>query len=64
MAAGHESLIAAAKQAINVQFPRAQLADYQQLSAILQKNIQEALIGTVTPEAALKDAAAKAQSLH
>ena len=64
VATGQESLIAAAKQAINVQFPRAQLADYQKLSAILQKNIQEALIGTVTPEAALKDAATKAQALH
>lgn len=64
VAAGQESLIAAAKQAINVQFPRAQLADYQQLSAILQKNIQEALMGTTTPEAALKDAATKAQALH
>ncbi len=64
VAAGQESLIAAAKQAINVQFPRAQLADYQQLSAILQKNIQQALIGTVTPEAALKDAATKAQALR
>ena len=47
-----------------MQSPRAQLADYQQLSAILQKNIQEALIGTRTPEDALKDAAAKAQALH
>ena len=64
VAAGQESLIAAAKQAINVQFPRAQLADYQQLSAILQKSIQEALIGTATPEAALKDAATKAQALQ
>ena len=64
VANGQESLIAAAKQAINVQFPRAQLADYQKLSAILQKDIQEALIGTVTPEAALKDAATKAQALH
>ena len=64
VAAGQESLIAAAKQAINVQFPRAQLADYQQLSAILQKSLQDALMGTVTPEAALKDAATKAQALH
>ena len=64
VAKGQESLIAAAKEAINVQFPRAQLADYQQLSAILQKNIQEALIGTTTPEAALKDAATKAEALH
>ena len=64
VAAGQESLIAAAKEAINVQFPRPQLADYQQLSAILQKDIQEALIGTLTPEAALQDAAKKARSLQ
>lgn len=64
VAAGQESLIAAAKKAINVQSPRAQLADYQQLSAVLQKNIQAALIGTMTPEEALKDAATKAQALH
>lgn len=64
VAAGQESLIAAAKQAINVQFPRPQLADYQHLSAILQKSIQDALIGTVTPEAALQDAASKAEKLH
>lgn len=64
VAAGQESLIAAAKQAINVQFPRAQLPEYQQFSAILQKSIQDALIGTATPEAALKDAATKAEALH
>ena len=64
VAAGQESLIAAAKQAINVQYPRPQLADYQHLSAILQKDIQDALIGTITPEAALQDAASKAQKLH
>ncbi len=62
--AGQQSLIDAAKNAINVQSARPQIADYQHLSAILQKSIQEALLGTMTPEAALQEAARKARHLH
>jgi multiple sugar transport system substrate-binding protein len=62
--AGQEDLIAAAKYAINVQYPRPQIADYQHLSAILQKDIQKALLGSMTPEAALQDAAQQARRLH
>jgi multiple sugar transport system substrate-binding protein len=61
---GQQSLIDAAKDAINVQSARPQLADYQHLSAILQKSIQEALLGTETPEAALQEAARKSRHLH
>ena len=64
VAAGQEDLVAAAKMAVNVQFPRAQMVDYQHLSAILQKNIQEALIGSKTAEEALNDAAQQAKRLH
>lgn len=64
VAAGQQGLIDAAKDAINVQTPRPQIADYQHLSAILQKNIQEALLGSMTAEAALQDAAQKARRLH
>lgn len=64
VAAGQQDLVAAAKLAVNMQFPRAQMADYQHLSAILQKNIQEALIGSKTPQEALDDAARQARRLH
>jgi multiple sugar transport system substrate-binding protein len=61
---GQQSLIDAAKDAINVQTPRPQLVDYQHMSAILQKSIQEALLGTLTPEAALQEAVRKSRHLH
>jgi multiple sugar transport system substrate-binding protein len=61
---GQQSLIDAAKNAINVQTARPQLADYQHLSAIMQKSIQEALLGTATPEAALQEAVRKSRHLH
>jgi multiple sugar transport system substrate-binding protein len=51
-----EQLVAAAKGAINAMFPRPTTPSYQEMSTILQKQIQDVLIGKATPE----DAMAKA----
>ncbi|HET7412134.1 MAG TPA: extracellular solute-binding protein [Pararhizobium sp.] len=54
---GQEALIAAAKVALPAMFPRPTTPNYQQLSTALQVSIQKALLGSETPEAALKEAA-------
>jgi multiple sugar transport system substrate-binding protein len=59
-----EELIAAAKQSIAVLYPRPSTVAYQELSAILQKRIQEVLLGKSTPEVAMKQAADEAARLH
>jgi multiple sugar transport system substrate-binding protein len=61
---GQEDLIAAAKQSIGAMYPRPTIVSYQQLSAILQKRIQEVLLGKSTPDAAMKEAADDASRLH
>lgn len=61
---GQEDLVAAAKTAIGVIFPRPASVSYQQLSAILQKDLQKALLGQATPDEALDDATKAAQRLH
>jgi len=61
---GQEDLIAAAKQSIGAMYPRPTIVAYQQLSAILQKRIQEVLLGKSSPDAAMKQAADDASRLH
>src|SRR5262249_48724652 len=58
---GQEALIKAADTSIGLMYPRPTIPSYQELSAILQKDIQQALLGQQTPEAAM-DAAANAAS--
>jgi len=50
---GQESLVAAAKHSINAMFARPATPSYQELSTILQKAIQEVVIGKSTPEDAM-----------
>lgn len=60
---GQEALVKAADTSLNLMFPRPTIARYQELSAALQKAIQEALLGRQTPQAALDDAAKTAARL-
>jgi multiple sugar transport system substrate-binding protein len=55
---GQESLIAAAKVSLPLMFPRPTTPNYQELSNALQVGIQQAVLGTESPEDALKSAAA------
>ena len=61
---GQENMVAAAKTAINIMLPRPQLVSYQELSTVLQAQIQKAVLGTVTPEAALAEVMKAAEQLH
>ncbi len=54
---GQEELIAAAKVALAVMYPRPTTPKYQELSAALQQAIQESLLGKSTAAVALKSAA-------
>jgi multiple sugar transport system substrate-binding protein len=55
--AGRPALIEAVKTAFTQMYPRPTVANYQQFSAALQTNIQQALLGKVAPQAALQAAA-------
>ena len=57
---GQEELIAAAKVSLPLMFPRPTTPHYQELSNALQVAIQQAVLGTESPENALKTAADKA----
>ena len=54
---GQEVLVKAAKKSLAKLFPRPTTAHYQELSKALQVAIQKALLGTESPEDALKEAA-------
>ena len=54
---GQEELVAAAKTALPLMFPRPTTPNYQELSNALQVSIQQAILGSQTPEEALKSAA-------
>ncbi len=54
---GQEALVAAAKTALPLMFPRPTTPNYQELSNALQVSIQQAILGSTTPEEALKSAA-------
>jgi multiple sugar transport system substrate-binding protein len=64
VAKGQESLIAAAKTSIAMMFPRPTTVSYQELSAILQKRIQQVLLGQATPEAGMHQAVEEASRLR
>lgn len=55
--AGQEELIAAAKEGLAAMYPRPTTPNYQEMSLALQQGIQEALLGTASPEDALTMAA-------
>ena len=54
--AGQEELIAAAGVGLAAMYPRPTTPKYNELSALLQVAIQQALLGTATPADALKEA--------
>ena len=61
---GQEILIAAAKVSIGRMFPRPTTPSYQELSAILQKRLQEVLLGKAKPEEAMQAANDQAARLR
>ncbi|AZI45045.1 ABC transporter substrate-binding protein (plasmid) [Deinococcus psychrotolerans] len=58
---GQADLVKAANTSLNLMFPRPTIAQYPQLSTLLQTSLQRALLGSQTPAQAL-DSAAKAAS--
>lgn len=54
---GRPELMAAVQAALSQMYPRPTVPNYQQFSAALQQNIQQALLGKATPQAALQAAA-------
>jgi multiple sugar transport system substrate-binding protein len=64
VAEGQEALVKAAKISLNIMYPRPLIINSQELSSILQKDIQEALLGSMSPADALQDAAKKAARLR
>jgi multiple sugar transport system substrate-binding protein len=61
---GQESLIAAAKVSIGLMLPRPTTPSYTELSNILQKNLQQILLGQATPEQGMQTATKAAERLH
>jgi len=64
VAKGQESLLAAAKVSIGKMFPRPTTPSYQELSSILQKRLQEVLLGKAKPEEAMQAANDQAARLR
>jgi len=62
--AGMEKVIGAAKVSLGLMFARPATPAYPELSAILQKNIQQVLLGQTTPEDAMAAAAKAAERLR
>jgi multiple sugar transport system substrate-binding protein len=61
---GQEALVEAAKIGLGAMYPRPTTPSYVELSTILQQAIQQALLGQVSPEDALNDAASQAERLR
>lgn len=61
---GQEVLVKAASTSLSLMLPRPTISRYQELSVALQKQIQEALLGRKTPQAALDEAAKTAARLR
>ncbi len=61
---GQEDLVSAAFGSLSVMFARPSTPNYPELSAILQKHIQEVLLGSVTAADGLKAAAEEAARLR
>jgi multiple sugar transport system substrate-binding protein len=51
---GQEDLVAVAKQALGAMYPRPLMIQYPEFSTVLQEQLQNALLGRVTPEEALQ----------
>jgi multiple sugar transport system substrate-binding protein len=62
--AGQEQLVAAAKGAINAMYPRPTTPSYQEMSTILQKYIQQVVIGKSSSEDAMAAAAKQVSRLR
>ena len=62
--AGQEQLVAAANGAINAMYPRPTTPSYQEMSTILQKYIQQVVIGQSSSEDAMKAAAKQVSRLR
>ncbi|PNY79650.1 extracellular solute-binding protein [Deinococcus koreensis] len=60
---GQEAVVKAAGASIGAMYPRPVVPQYQEVSTILQKALQRALLGQVSPEAALDDAARQVAAL-
>jgi len=60
---GQESVVKAASSAIGAMTPRPTVVRYSEFSTILQKALQDALLGTATPKAALEGAASQIEKL-
>jgi multiple sugar transport system substrate-binding protein len=60
---GQEAVVRAAQTSIGAMYPRPTVARYAEFSTILQKALQEALLGKLTPKAALETAAKQAAAL-
>lgn len=58
---GQEPLVAAAKTSIAIMTPRPTVPNYQEVSTILQTQIENALVGKATPEAAMAEATKAAE---
>ena len=60
---GQESIIKAANISIGAMYPRPAVVKYQEISTILQKALQTAILGKTSPKAALEDAAKQVTAL-
>ncbi len=60
---GQEAVVKAAKTSIGAMYPRPTVVRYQEVSTILQKALQDALIGKVTAKTSLEDAAKQVAAL-
>ncbi|MFX8262556.1 hypothetical protein ABTL46_22125, partial [Acinetobacter baumannii] len=60
---GQEALVRAAAVSIAAMTPRPTVVRYAEISTILQKAIQDALLGRATPKAALEAAAKQVAAL-
>ena len=61
---GQESLIAAAKESIALMYPRPTTPSYTELSNIIQKNLQQILLGQVSPQQGMTTVNQAAERLH
>jgi multiple sugar transport system substrate-binding protein len=60
---GQEAVVKAASVSIGAMYPRPTVVKYQEVSTILQKALQNAILGKVAPKVALEDAAKQVSAL-
>lgn len=61
---GQAAVVSAARVSVGAMFPRPEAPQYQEVSTILQKALQQALLGKLSPKAALDDAARQVTDLR